>query len=403
MHFRTVIAVSLFLILVCAAVGKGRAETAAPQPAGSTIFIVHDKGTEELPFDGFRTICAGYGPEGVKYATPAGQVNVAWKDVQYILPQWEEGRSLAGATFRTDALRPAACANGYVRRIDRKTVKVNVKGKKKNKVVEKVVDEEARFPLHGIHIIAFSREALEAGQRALEQKGVRFDPQTGMEFVLIKGGCFMRGDSTEEGEENERSVQRVCLDDFFMAKYEVTQDQWHTVMNADPSGNKACGASCPVENMTWYDVQDFLRLLKQRTGRSYRLPTEAEWEYAARSAGRNETWAGTNSESSVGEVAWFSGNADGRTHAVGAKSPNGVGLYDMSGNVAEWTADRYDKDYYRSNLAKNPPGPESGDHRVSRGGSFRYGPEKVRTGFRDHDNPRTKNTALGFRLVLEGK
>ncbi|MDH4163056.1 MAG: formylglycine-generating enzyme family protein [Nitrospirota bacterium] len=393
MHYRIVIAFSLFLFMFTA-VGVC-AENAAPAPAAATIFIVHDSGTEELLFDGFHAACAGYGPNGVKYDTPAGAVTVAWPDVAYVLPQWEEGFSLAGASFKTAVLRPASCPEGYVRKVKKKTVKV------KNK--SKVVEEETRYPLHTIHLIAFSKEGVESGQRALEQKGTRFDPGTGMEFVQVRGGCFERGDSTGEGEENEKHVQRLCLDEFSMAKYEVTQAQWRSVMNTSPSGNKACGDNCPVENMTWYDVQDFLRLLKQKTGWNYRLPTEAEWEFAARSGGRKDVWSGTSSEDAVGEVAWFNGNADGRTHAVGAKNPNTLGLYDMSGNVAEWTGDRYDKDYYRSSPQKNPPGPSNGDHRVSRGGSFRYGPKKVRTGFRDHDNPNTKNGALGFRLVLEGK
>lgn len=383
------------LILVMNSMGHAQTLASAPTASGRVIYFMHNEGVEELPFDGFHANCAGYGPDGVKYATPAGPMTVAWSDVAYILPQWEEGYTAAGAAFKTGDLRPASCRDGYARRVTKKTVKV----KKKDKVVE----EETRYPLSKIHLIAFSREGLENGQRALEQKGIRFDPGTGMEFVLVKGGCFERGDSTGEGEENEKYMQRLCLDDLYMAKYEVTQGLWNSVMNANPSGNKACGDDCPVENITWYDVQDFLRLLKQRTGWSYRLPTEAEWEYAARSGGRKETWAGTGVEALLGDYAWTIANADGRTHAVGGKSPNGIGLYDMSGNVSEWTADRYDKDYYRDSPRRNPPGPANGDHRVSRGGSFRYGPNKVRAAFRDHDNPKTKNTALGFRLVLDPK
>ncbi len=365
---------------------------AAAQTAPTAVLFVHAGGETELPFDGFQSSCAGYGIAGVRYSTPAGPVTVDWGSVEYILPQWEEGRTKAGAVFKTEALRPGLCPDGAAHKITKKTVKV----KKKTKTVEEVT----RYPLYGMHVIAFSREGLEKGTLALAQKGAVFDQDTGMEFILVKGGCFERGDNTGEGEENERYLQRVCLDDFLMAKYEVTQALWQSIVHANPSGHPACGENCPVENVTWYDVQDFIRLLNQRTGRIYRLPTEAEWEFAARSGGRLETWAGTNAEAAVGDSAWYVGNSNGRTHPVGMKYPNAIGLYDMSGNVTEWTADRYDKDCYRAGFQKNPSGPSNGDHRVSRGGNFRYGPNKVRTGFRDHDNPSTKNTAMGFRLIM---
>lgn len=388
---RSLIAV-IFILLVFAENRPGSL-VAAPAAGARTVFIVHDGGGEELPFEGFHTTCAGYGPDGVKYTTPAGPVAVAWTDVAYLLPQWEEGYSVSGASFKTEALRPASCSDGYARRVVRKTVTVKKK--------EKIVEEETRYPLHSLHIIAFHKEGLENGQRALGQKHAVLDPGTGAEFVLVKGGCFERGDSIGEGGENERHVQRVCVDDFSIAKYETSQALWRSVMNANPSVFGACGPSCPVENVTWYDVQDFLRLLKQRTGRNYRLPTEAEWEYAARSGGRKEKWAGTGNESALKDHAWYNDNGGNRTHPVGAKNPNIHGLYDMSGNVAEWTADRYDKDYYRSTPPRNPPGPPAGDHRVSRGGGFRNGPDKVRTGFRDNDSPGSKSGNVGFRLVLQ--
>jgi len=196
------------------------------------------------------------------------------------------------------------------------------------------------------------------------------DPTIGMEFVWVPGGCFEMGDLFRDiPAVEEETVHQVCVDSFWMGKYEVTQGQWERVMGSNPSQFRS-GDNYPVEMVSWDDVQVFTQRLNQRSGKNYRLPTEAEWEYAARSGGRREKWAGTSSESSLGEYAWFDKNSSGRTHPVGEKLPNGLGLFDMTGNVWEWVEDWYDENYYKKSPQRNPKGPNSGIQKLFRGGCW---------------------------------
>ena len=227
------------------------------------------------------------------------------------------------------------------------------------------------------------------------------DTVTGMEFVLVKGGCYQMGDTFGDGYGNERPVHEVCLDDFYICKFKVTQGQWKAVRGNNPSYFKNCGDSCPVENVSWDDAQEFIRILNQRTGKAYRLLTEAEWEYAARSGGKREKWAGTSSESELGDYAWYSGNSGGQTHPVGQKKPNGIGIYDMSGNVWEWVQDMYSSDAYSFHSRNNPVYTGSGGGHAFRGGSWYYNPSGVRTTFRNHRTPVIiiRHHNIGFRLA----
>ncbi|MEE8185155.1 MAG: SUMF1/EgtB/PvdO family nonheme iron enzyme, partial [Thermodesulfobacteriota bacterium] len=152
------------------------------------------------------------------------------------------------------------------------------------------------------------------------------------EMVFIKGGCFDMGDTFGEGDGDERPVHSACVDDFYIGRYEVTQKQWITVMDNNPSSFINCD-NCPVENVDYNDVQEFIRRLNRMTGLQYRLPTEAEWEYATRSGGNKEKWAGISSEDKLRDYSWYRSNSGGRTHTVGLKKANGLGLYDMSGNI----------------------------------------------------------------------
>jgi formylglycine-generating enzyme required for sulfatase activity len=220
-----------------------------------------------------------------------------------------------------------------------------------------------------------------------------------MEFVLVKGGCYQMGDSLGDGYGDERPVHEVCVNDFYIGKYDVTQGQWKEIMGSNPSEFNHCGDNCPVENISWNDTQAFIGKLKQKIGKNYRLPTEAEWEYAARSGGRKEEWAGTNSESELGEYAWIDVNSGERTHPVGQRKPNGLGLYDMSGNVWEWCQDLYDENYYKNSPKDNPEGPESGTNRVLRGGSWFNGAGYTRSGKRLSIIPDYRDSNDGFRLV----
>ncbi|MBW6511260.1 MAG: formylglycine-generating enzyme family protein [Desulfuromonadaceae bacterium] len=223
------------------------------------------------------------------------------------------------------------------------------------------------------------------------------DPTTGMEFVLVKGGCFQMG--SNKGDSDEKPVHEVCVDDFYMGKYEVTQGQWQKVTGSNPAHVKK-GNNYPVEKVSWNDVQGYLRQLNQRSGKTFRLPTEAEWEYAARSGGKSEKYSGSND---VDAVAWYNGNSGNQTHPVGQKQPNGLGLYDMSGNVWEWCQDWYDSGYYTKSPRQNPQGPSGGSFRVERGGGWNNGPRGVRSAYRIRSSPGNRSNYLGFRLVTQDR
>jgi sulfatase modifying factor 1 len=226
------------------------------------------------------------------------------------------------------------------------------------------------------------------------------DPATGMEFVLVKGGCFEMGDIFGDGYKNEKPVHQVCVDDFFMGKLLVTQKQWRAIMGNDPSFFKSCGENCPVEQVSSGDVQDYIRTLNQRSGKNFRLPSEAEWEFAARSGGKKEKWAGTSDQAELGAYAWYSANSGSETHPVGLKKPNGLGLFDMTGNVWEWASDWYDEEYYANGPKDNPRGPTHGSLRVGRGGGWRGEPRLARCSGRGSLDPDSRSRNIGFRLVL---
>jgi formylglycine-generating enzyme required for sulfatase activity len=191
------------------------------------------------------------------------------------------------------------------------------------------------------------------------------------------------------------------VDDFYLGKTEVTQKQWTDIIGYNPAKFK--GGDSPVERVSWNDVQDFIKKLNKATGMNYRLPTEAEWEYAARNGGGKEKWAGADEESELGEYAWYYSNSarDG-THTVAGKEPNGLGLYDMMGNVWEWCSDWYDRNYYENSPAKNPKGPSDGSTRVLRGGCWRSPPKHLRTVDRNDFDPSSEKFATtGFRLARD--
>jgi formylglycine-generating enzyme required for sulfatase activity len=232
------------------------------------------------------------------------------------------------------------------------------------------------------------------------------DPATGMEMVYVKGGCYPMGDVFGDGESEETPVHEVCVDDFYMGKHEVTQGQWKKVMGSNPSLDSGCKGndSCPVDSVSWNDAQDFISRLNGRSSAgTYRLPTEAEWEYAARSGGKSEKYSGGND---VDPVAWFAENSGRRNHPAGTKAPNGLGLYDMSGNVWEWTNDWYGDDYYSSSPRNNPTGPNGpmgpNVDRVIRGGCRTGEAANERTSRRSYGYQRTssdRGDKIGFRLL----
>jgi formylglycine-generating enzyme required for sulfatase activity len=236
---------------------------------------------------------------------------------------------------------------------------------------------------------------------AFVQRGLAQAPE--IEMVRVTGGCFQMGDTFGDGDADEKPVHEVCVDDFYLGKYEVTQEQWQTVMGSNPSRFKECGSNCPVEQVSWDDVQEFISRLNQRTGRRFRLPTEAEWEYAARSGGKGEKWSATSNEGELDQYSWLVGNSGARTHPVGEKRPNGLGLYDMTGNVWEWCSDWYGENYYQGSPRYNPEGPGNGSNRVLRGGSWFDDPGFVRAAFRYGFPPPSRDSLFGFRLGLSAR
>ncbi|MBC8315696.1 MAG: PEGA domain-containing protein [Bacteroidetes bacterium] len=213
-------------------------------------------------------------------------------------------------------------------------------------------------------------------------------------MIFVKGGCFQMGSKEYT---DEKPVHQVCVNDFYIGKYEVTQKQWKEIMGNNPSNFK-CN-NCPVERVSWNDVQDFIKKLNTKTGQTYRLPTEAEWEYAARGGdqSRNYKYSGSNN---IDDVAWYGYEKSGKkTHAVGTKQANELSIYDMSGNVWEWCSDWYKDKYYRNSPERNPQGPSNGSLRVLRGGSWFNIARYCRVAYRLRHFPDRSSNYLGFRLT----
>jgi len=222
----------------------------------------------------------------------------------------------------------------------------------------------------------------------------------GMKFVLIPTGRFMMGSpsgeakrSSHEGPQHEVEITKF----FYLGQHEVTQGQWKAVMGSNPSHFK--GDDLPVESVSWNDVQEFIRRLNQQENTNrYRLPTEAEWEYACR-AGSRSAYSFGDSADRLGEYAWYDGNSGAKTHPVGQKKPNAWGLFDMHGNVWEWCQDWYGADYYSGSPAADPQGPSSGQSRVLRGGSWYVNPIYTRSADRDWSDPGFRSGLIGVRLA----
>lgn len=242
------------------------------------------------------------------------------------------------------------------------------------------------------------------------------------DMVWVEGGSFMMG--SNEGDDDEKPVHRVNLDGFWMGKYEVTNEQFCVFLNE--KGNQTEGGTTwleiessfcditqsssrflpksgknnhPVCKVSWYGAKAYAAWVATKTGHSYLLPTEAQWEYAARGGSSNRTkWAGTESESSLGDYAWYSSNSNSTTHPVGEKRSNHLGLYDMSGNLLEWCADWFGGDYYTNSPSNNPTGPNSGTSRVLRGGGWSVAPQDLRVAYRAGNSPYSRSSYLGFRL-----
>lgn len=223
----------------------------------------------------------------------------------------------------------------------------------------------------------------------------------GVEFVLIPAGSFTMGADTnlENASDHESPAHRVTISKpFYLGKYEVTQAQWMAVMGVNHSNFK--GDNNPVDQVSWDDIQTFIHKLNAKEGhKRYRLPTEAEWEYAAR-AGTQSVFSFGNDVTSLGQYAWYLGNAKDSTHPVGQKQPNQWGLYDMQGNVWEWVADWHEQNYYQNSVSTDPQGPYKRTHRVYRGGGWSGSAWYCRPACRSYIWPSYRSANIGFRLAL---
>jgi len=238
--------------------------------------------------------------------------------------------------------------------------------------------------------------------------GDTFTNDLGMTFVRIPAGTFMMGSPEDElgAYSTEWPRHQVTLtNDFYMMTTEVTQAQWEAVMGSNPSYFDECGGNCPVEKVSWHDVQDFIAALNARDSRIYRLPTEAEWEYAARAGTTTAFYNGNITQEScdpidpnLDAIGWYCGNSGSTTHAVAQKQPNAWGLYDMSGNVWEWCQDWHGA--YPDNASVDPGGPSDASYRVIRGGSWYDLARYCRSASRLRSYPTGRSYDVGFRLAL---
>jgi hypothetical protein len=230
-------------------------------------------------------------------------------------------------------------------------------------------------------------------------------------MAKIPAGQFLMGDVFDEGQDSEKPTHQVTLSAFEIGKYEVTQQLWYAIMQTRPSYHKNC-PECPVEQVSWEDIQLFLQKLNTLyPDKNYRLPTEAEWEYAAREGGKKVRFGNGKDVADPAQINFngseyakesysLAGLNREKTVAVGSMhSSNALGLHDMSGNVREWCSDWYGADYYRKSPDKDPKGPGSGSGRVIRGGSWGDYPLLCRVAFRDSYKPGVRLNVLGFRLA----
>ena len=226
-------------------------------------------------------------------------------------------------------------------------------------------------------------------------------------MVAVEGGTFSMGATSEQGlgaNDWERPVHYVTLSDFSIGQTEVTQELWQAVMGSNPSYYTS-DSQLPVERVSWNSCQDFIEQLNQLTGETFRLPTEAEWEFAARGGNKSQKYRYSGS-SNIQDVAWFWNSIPSQqvgtpgygTQPVATKAPNELGLYDMSGNVWEWCQDWYGT--YSSDDQINPTGPSWGSFRIFRGGSWSRSSESCRVAYRNYTYPSTSDDTVGFRLAL---
>ena len=229
--------------------------------------------------------------------------------------------------------------------------------------------------------------------------GVKFN------FCLVEGGTFSMGATPEQNifaAFDEKPAIEVTLSDFYLAETPVTQELWQGVMNNNPSHFN--GEKLPVERISWDECNEFIEKLNDMTGEFFRLPTEAEWEYAARGGNKSKKNKYSGSDDiSIDNAVWYKENSDSMSHPAKSKKPNEIGLYDMSGNISEWCSDWYFNSYSIGLSHTNPCGPSTGQTKVYRGGSWNDKAINCRVSKRNSMNPSYRNKQIGFRLAYDKK
>ncbi len=316
-------------------------------------------------------------PEGMPENVPAGLREIIKKALQ----KDREQRFQTAREMREALKNP----QGFLETIKAKTVPTST-------IIDEDFDKTEVLKVEPIQ----DWQVIEVEKAYQPKESQTFKNSIGMEFVKIPNGSFMMGSPTSEiGSSNdERPQHQVTISkNFYLGKYEVTQGQWKAVMGNNPSHFSGCDDNCPVENVSWEDAQEFIKRLNGKGEGTYRLPTEAEWEYACRS-GTTGAYSG-----SLDEMGWYDKNSGDKTHPVGQKKANAFGLYDMHGNVWEWTADWYES--YSSGSVTDPTGASSGSDRVLRGGSYSWDDISLRSANRTFVSPSHRNDDWGFRVVRE--
>lgn len=310
---------------------------------------------------------------------------------------------------------------------------------KKNKIILSLMILFASLVFNGQNLVVYTSDGAKTvfeissidSMKILSQEDISimdtdiFSTLEKDEMVYVEGGTFTMGATAEQGTsdpyEDEYPTHQVTLSDFYIGKYEVTQQLWEYVMKysgtcadgstisayatdvwlgSNPSSSYGVGDYYPAYYVSWEDIVNiFIPRLNKITGKTFRLPTEAEWEYAARGGNKSKGYKYSGSNT-IGDVAWYTSNSSSKTHQVGTKAPNELGLYDMSGNVWEWCSDWYSSSYYSSSPSTNPTGPTSGSIRVRRGGSWSNSANYCRVSGRYFFDPGYRNSFLGFRLVM---
>ena len=332
-------------------------------------------------------------------ATVTKHVTIAEKQMANIETTLPQGRRVNfsgtdGATLKIDGVAVGTLPCSQEVAFGSHTVRIERGGKSAEKELKVTQGSGAMDFALSFKIIDFNPRwslSVTSSQRAVLKLLVE-------NMVKVKGGTFTMGATgkqVSDARNNEKMVHKVTLSDYYIGKYEVTQAEWEAVMGSNPSYYK--GDNRPVEKVSWDDCQKFVKKLNSLTGLNFSLPTEAQWEYAARGGSKSREYKYSGS-ANVKVVAWYYDNSGSETHPVGQKQANELGLYDMSGNVWEWCSDRYGS--YSSESQTNPTGSASGSGRVYRGGSSYDGADNCRVSYRNFSSPDNSNDYIGLRLAI---